>query len=107
MMTFDVDSIDVMSETLEQGYLRRFPTKLKALVREFIDVFVRRDFTAVEPVKIVIDEDKWRPSCNSAPPRKQVDALLELGLIKESQATEWSQFPSLLLKGNLRNDGSS
>ena len=37
-------------------------TKLKALVREFIDVFatkVRREPAAVEPMKIVIDEDKW------------------------------------------------
>ena len=48
-------------------------------------------------MKIVIDEDKWRLPCNRAPPRKhseekqkeilkQVDALLELGVIKESQA---------------------
>ena len=80
-------------------------TKLKALVREFIDVFatkVRREPAAVEPMKIVIDEDKWRLPCNRAPPRKhseekqkeirkQVDALLELGVIKESRATEWSQ----------------
>jgi hypothetical protein len=53
-------------------------------------------------MKIVIDEDKWRLPCNRAPPRKhseekqkeireQVDALLEPGVIKESQATEWSQ----------------
>ena len=53
-------------------------------------------------MKIVIDEEKWRLPCNCAPPckhseekqkeiRKQVDALLELGVIKESLATEWSQ----------------
>jgi hypothetical protein len=53
-------------------------------------------------MKIIIDEDKWRLPCNRAPPRKhseekqkemrkQVDALLELGVIKESQAIEWSQ----------------
>ena len=63
---------------------------------------VCREPAAVEPMKIVIDEDKWRLPCNRAPPRKhseekqreirkQVDALLELGAIKESQATEWSQ----------------
>ena len=37
-------------------------TKLKALVLEFIDVFatkVHREPAAVEPMKIVIDEDKW------------------------------------------------
>jgi hypothetical protein len=53
-------------------------------------------------MKIVIDEDKWRLPCNRQPPRrhseekqkeirKQVDALLKLGVIKESKATEWSQ----------------
>ena len=80
-------------------------TKLKALVLEFIDVFatkVRREPAAVEPMKIVIDDDKWRLSCNRASSRKhsedkqkeirkQVDALLVLGVIKESRATEWSQ----------------
>jgi hypothetical protein len=80
-------------------------TKLRALVREFIDVFatkVRQEPAAVEPMKIVIDEDKWRLPCNRQPPRrhseeiqkeirKQVDALLKLGVIIESKATEWSQ----------------
>ena len=80
-------------------------TKLKSLVLEIIDVFatkVRREPAAVEPMKIVIDEDKWRLPCYRAPPRKhseekqkeirkKVDALLALGVIKESQATEWSQ----------------
>jgi hypothetical protein len=72
--------------------------KLKALVRQYIDVFatkVRKEPAAVEPLKLVIDEDKWRLPCNSEEKqkkiRKQVDALLELGVIKESQATEWSQ----------------
>ena len=78
-------------------------TRLKALVLEFIDVFatkVRREPAAVEPMKIVIDKDKRRLPCNRAPPRrhseekqketrKQVDALLKLGVIKESQASEW------------------
>ena len=81
------------------------PPNLKALVREFIDVFatkVRRETVEVEPMKIEIDEDKWRLPCNRAAPRKhseekqkeirkQVDALLELGVIKESQTTEWSK----------------
>ena len=76
--------------------------RLKALVLEFIDVFatkVRRKPTAVDPLKIVIDEDKWRLPCNRASPRrhseekqneirKQVDALLDRGVIKESQATK-------------------
>ena len=64
------------------------------------DSEVRRKPAEVEPVKIVIDEDKWRLPCNRQPPRKhseekeirkQVDALLKLGVIKESKATEWSQ----------------
>ena len=72
---------------------------------EFIDVFatkVRRTPADVEPMKISVDEEKWRLPCNRAPPRrhseekqkeirKQVDALLKLGVIKESQASEWSQ----------------
>ena len=79
--------------------------RLRALVREYIDIFatkVHREPAAVEPTKIVIDEDKWRLPCNHKPPRrhseekqkeirKQVDALLKLGVIKESKATEWSQ----------------
>ena len=80
-------------------------TRLKALVLKFIDVFatkLHREPAAVEPMNISIDKDKWRLPCNSAPPhrhseekqkeiRKQVDALLKLGVIKESQASEWSQ----------------
>ena len=109
---FDVDTIDDVIETPEQLMSQitfegstQLQTKLKALVLEFIDVFatkVRREPAAVEPMKTVIDEDKWRLPGNRAPPRKhseekqkeirkQVDALLELGVIKESQATEWSQ----------------
>jgi len=53
---------------------------------EFIDVFA----------------SKWQLPCNRAPPRrhseekpvkirKQVDALLKLRVIQESQTTEWSQ----------------
>ena len=104
---FDVDSIDEVIETPEQLMSQitfegspQLQTKLRALVLEFIDVFatkVRHEPAAVEPMKIVIDEDKWRLQCNRAPPRKhseekqkeiqkQVDALLELGVIKESQA---------------------
>ena len=70
--------------------------KLKALVREFIDVFatkVRKDPTAVEPM--MIDDNRAPPRKYSEEKqkeiRKQVDALLELGVIKESRATEWSQ----------------
>ncbi len=87
-------------QLLSQINFEGFPqlqARLKALVLEFIDVFaakVRHKLATVEPMKIVIDEDKWRLPCNRAPPRKhseekqkeirnQVDALLELGVIKE------------------------
>jgi hypothetical protein len=109
---FDVDSVEGSEEDPEQLLSKitfegspQLQAKLKALVLEFIDVFatkVRREPAAVEPMKIVIDEEKWRLPCNRATPRKhseekqkeirkQVDALLELGVIEESQATEWSQ----------------
>ena len=76
-------------------------TKLKALVREFIDVFATKVRREPAAMKIVIDEDKWRLPCNRAQPRKhseekqreiwKQDALLELGVIEELQVTEWSQ----------------
>ena len=77
---FDVDSTDGTEETPEQLMSQitfegspQLQTKLKALVREFIDVFatnVRRELAVLEPMTIVIDEDKWRLPCNHAPPRK-------------------------------------
>jgi hypothetical protein len=77
---FDVDSIEGTEEDPEQLLSKitfegtpQLQAKLKALVLEFIDVFatkVRREPAAVEPMKIVIDEDKWRLPCNRAPPRK-------------------------------------
>jgi len=93
-----VDSTDGTEETPNQLITQiifegspQLQAKFKALVREFIDVFatkVRREPAAVEPMKIVIDEEKWRLPCNCAPPRKhseekqkeirkQVDVLLE------------------------------
>ena len=63
---------------------------------------VRRALADVESMKIVVDQEKWRLPCNRAPLRrhseekqneirKQVDALLKLGVVKKLQATEWSQ----------------
>jgi len=75
-----VDSTDGTEETPNQLISQiifegspQLQAKFKALVREFIDVFatkVRREPAAVEPMKIVIDEEKWRLRCNCAPPRK-------------------------------------
>ena len=109
---FDADSLDGSTETPEElmskitfkGSLQ-LQTRLQALVLEFIDVFGtkgHREPAAVEPMNLSIDKDKWRLPCNRAPPRrhseekqkeirKQVDALFKLGLIKESQASEWSE----------------
>ena len=108
----DDDDIDDEKESPEQLMSKitfkgspQLQTRLLAIVTEFIDVFatkVRREPAAVEPMKIVIIEDKWRLPCNRQPPRqhseekqkesrKQVDALLKLGVIKESKAIEWSQ----------------
>ena len=94
---FDVDSIDDMGETPEQltslitfEGSPQLQTKLKAFVREFIDVFatkVRREPAAVEPMKIVINEDKWRLPCNCAPPRKHSEEK-QKEIRKE---VEWSQ----------------
>ena len=75
--------------------------RLKALVLEYIDVLAtkfRREPAAVDPMKIVIDKDKWQLPCNRAPPRrhseekqKEIRKQVDLGVIKESHATEWSQ----------------
>ena len=48
-------------------------TRLKTFVFEFIDVFatkVRKEPAAVEPIKIVIDKDKWQLPCDRTPPRR-------------------------------------
>jgi hypothetical protein len=92
---FDVDSVEGSEKTPEQLLSQitfevspQLQTKLKALVRDFIDVFatkVRKEPAAVDPMKIVIDEEKQKEI------QKQVDVLLELGVIKESRTTEWSQ----------------
>ena len=112
---YDADSVTESGETPEELMAKitfegspQLQTKLKALVLEFIDVFatkVRKVPADVEPMKIVVDREKWRLPCNRAPPRrhseeekqkeirKQVDSLLQLGDIKESQATCDSTHP--------------
>ena len=82
-----------------------FQEKLRSLCREFIDVFstsVRSLSAKVEPMVIDIDRAKWEAPRNRLPPRNhsaekqlairtQIDALLRLGVIEESRASEWSQ----------------
>ena len=63
-----MDSTDGSEETPDQLMCQitfegstQLQAKLKTLVREFIDAFatkVRREPASVEPMKIVIDEDK-------------------------------------------------
>ena len=69
---FDVDTIDEVIETPEQLMSQftfegstQLQTKLKALMYSLL-----RFVATVEPMKIVVDEDKWRLPCNRAPPRK-------------------------------------
>ena len=84
---FDVDSNDGTEETPDQLMSQitfegspQLQAKLKALVQEFIDVFatkIRREPAAVEPMKIVIDEDKWRlPSIRKRSRRKYGSKLI-------------------------------
>ena len=76
---FDVDHVSESGETPEELLAKitfegspSLQSKLKALVLEFIDVFatkVRQIPADVEPMKIVVDREKWRLRCNRAPPR--------------------------------------
>ena len=79
--------------------------KLRGLCREFIDIFstsVRARPARVDPMTLDINRANWEIPANRLPPRhhsedkqtairSQVDSLLELGVIEESRATEWSQ----------------
>ena len=79
--------------------------RLRSLCREYIDIFstsVRSLPAQVEPMVIEIDRAKWEVPRNRLPPRHhsaekqaairtQINKLLELGVIEESQVSEWSQ----------------
>ena len=77
---FDVDHLSESGEPPEELMAMitfegppQLQTKLRALVLEFIDVFatkVRKIPADVEPMKIVVDREKWRLPCNRAPPRR-------------------------------------
>jgi hypothetical protein len=78
---------------------------LRALCLEYIDIFATAVSSLpaqVESMEIEIDRAKWEVPRNRLPQRnhstekqrsirKQVDALLELGVIEESRAAYWSQ----------------
>ena len=82
---FDVDHVSESGETPEELLAKitfegsELQTKLKALVLEFIDIF------GTKVRRTPADQEKQKEI------RKQVDALLKLGVIKESQVSEWSQ----------------
>jgi hypothetical protein len=83
---------------------------LRALCREFIDIFstaVRPLPAKVQSMVIEIDRTKLELPSNRLPQRHhsaekqtaiktQVDALLKLGVIEESRANHWSQVHSVL-----------
>ena len=91
---------------------------LRALCREFIDIFstaVRPLPAKVKSMVIDIDRSKWEIPSNRLPQRHhsaekqtairtQVDALLKLGVIEESRAAHWSQVhPVLKFPGKWRH----
>ena len=75
---FDVDHLSESGETPEELMAMitfegspQLQSRLKSLVLEFIDVFatkVRKVPADVEPMKIVVDQEKWRLPCNRAAP---------------------------------------
>jgi hypothetical protein len=79
--------------------------KLRALCEEYSDIFdtaVRAESTDIPPKSIKIDETKWKSNKHRLPPRthsvekhsqirQQCDQLLELGVVRHSTASEWSQ----------------
>jgi hypothetical protein len=79
--------------------------QLRSHCREYIDIFstsVRSLPAQVEPMVIKINRAKWEVPHNRLLPRHhsaekqlairtQISELLKLGVIEESQASEWSQ----------------
>ena len=79
--------------------------KLRALCAEFCDVFatsVREESADIPAMTVNIDEAKWKSPKHRLPPRshsvekqtqirEQCDKLLQLGVIRHSTASEWSQ----------------
>ena len=77
---FDADHINESGETPEELLAKitfegspQLQTRLKVSALEFIDVFAtkaRRAPADIEPMKIVVDREKWRLPCNRAPLRR-------------------------------------
>ena len=79
--------------------------KLRALCEEYVDIFataVRAEAADLPPMLIKVDETKWKSNKHRLPPRthsvekqsqirEQCDKLLDLGVIRHSTASEWSQ----------------
>ncbi len=89
--------------------------QLRSLCREYIDIFstsvwslpAQVDPMVIEIDTILLESNRLPPRHHSAEKqaaiRTQVNKLLELGVIEESQASEWSQaHPSILSSSMLR-----
>ena len=82
-----------------------FRAKQIALCEEFADIFSREARAVpadLPPLELNVDIEKWNIPKNRQPPRpqslkaqeeirKQVEAMLELNIIEESEAQAWSQ----------------
>jgi hypothetical protein len=93
-----------------------FKVKLYAMLNEFADVFsrtLRKHPSDVSPMVIEIDLEKWQVSANRLPPRlitaakqeevrKQVELMLELGIIRPSQEPYYSQAHLVPKPGGLK-----
>ena len=78
---------------------------IENLVNDFADIFnknLNKEPAKLDPMVLDVDKEKWCKESNSKPPRpqsqlkrdeikRQVDKMLELGLIRPSQAAFWSQ----------------
>jgi hypothetical protein len=88
-----LDSPDELLDTICFEGSSEFQEKLRALCREYIDVFstsVRRRPADVDPMEITVDRQKWKHPTHRLPPRRhssekqamirfQTEALLRLG----------------------------
>jgi hypothetical protein len=95
-----LDSPDELLDMIRFEGSPEFQEKLRALCREYIDVFstsVRQRPANVDPMEITVDRQRWKHPGHRLPPRRhssekqavirtQTEALLKLGVIEESSA---------------------
>lgn len=105
---FDAENCDppnVLIEKINVFGSEQLQTKIKSLCYEYQDIFsevVRTEPARVPPMEIAVDSNKWYSNKNRGPPRPQsdirqaaiktqVNKYLDLGVIKPSKASEYSQ----------------